>query len=111
MLINYKFLREVMKDIIIIGAGPAGMGAAIYAQRFGMKSTVIDKQLGGAMVENPEIENYPGMPGKSGMDIAAAMQGQAESLGAEFISQSVKSKITASISGFSFKTFSDSPLG
>ena len=79
-----------MKDIIIIGAGPAGMGAAIYAQRYGMNATVIDKQFGGTMTENPEIENYPGMPGKSGMDIAAAMQAQAEKLGAEFVSQSVK---------------------
>ncbi|MBR9681570.1 MAG: FAD-dependent oxidoreductase [Candidatus Altiarchaeota archaeon] len=78
-----------MKDIIIIGAGPAGMGAAIYAQRYGMQATVIDQKTGGIMVENPEVENYPGMPGKSGSDIGMAMQTHTEQLGAEFLPEKV----------------------
>jgi len=74
-----------MKDVIIIGAGPAGMGAAIYAQRYGMKATVVDGKTGGTMTENPEIENYPGLLRKSGYEIGQLMMEHAESLGAEFL--------------------------
>ena len=51
-----------MKDLIIIGAGPAGMSAAIYAARQKMDFTLITKEFGGQMAKKEvAIENYPGM--------------------------------------------------
>lgn len=92
-----------MKDIIIIGSGPAGMTAAIYAQRYGMQATVISPAVGGNMVNNPEIENYPGIPHTSGQDIAEKMKAHAEGLGAEFMERSV-TEVQKLDAGFLVKT-------
>ena len=73
-----------MKDIIIIGAGPAGLTAAIYAVRAGKSVTVIEKStFGGQMTFSPKIENYPGFAEISGNELADKMVEQALGLGAE----------------------------
>ena len=73
-----------MKDIIIIGAGPAGLTAAIYAVRAGKSVTVIEKStFGGQMTFSPKIENYPGFSEISGNELADKMVEQALGLGAE----------------------------
>lgn len=56
-----------MYDILIVGAGPAGMSAAIYAQRAGKSALVLDeKGYGGQIVNTREVENYPGIKSVSG---------------------------------------------
>ena len=79
-----------MYDIIIIGAGPAGMTAAIYGQRAGKSTLMIDKAgYGGNIITTPSVENYPGLKNVSGMDFAQALFEQAESFGAEYESAEV----------------------
>jgi thioredoxin-disulfide reductase len=78
-------------DVIIIGAGPAGLTAGIYAARYGLSTIVLEKQYpGGQAVLTDRIENYPGFPdGINGFDLADAMRKQAELSGAEIITQEV----------------------
>ena len=74
-----------MYDIIIIGAGPAGMTAAIYARRASKSVLVLEaKSYGGQIVSTPDIENYPAEPHISGFDFATRLYEQATALGAEF---------------------------
>lgn len=73
-----------MKDIVIIGAGPAGLTAAIYALRAGKSVLLLEaKQYGGQIVNTPDIENYPALPHVSGYEFAEALYQQAMSFGAE----------------------------
>ncbi|WP_173472170.1 thioredoxin-disulfide reductase [Eubacterium ruminantium] len=73
-----------MIDIIIVGAGPAGLSAAIYAERAGKKALVFESYTyGGQIVNTPEIENYPGIKNISGFDYATGLYEQATGLGAE----------------------------
>lgn len=75
-----------MYDIIIIGAGPAGMSAAIYGQRSGKKTLLLDgKGFGGQILNTPEIENYPGIKKVSGFVFASQLYEQATEQGAEII--------------------------
>lgn len=79
-----------MYDIIIIGAGPAGMTAAIYGERAGKSTLMIDKAgYGGNIITTPAVENYPGLKNVSGMDFAQALFDQAKSFGAEYESAEV----------------------
>ena len=74
------------KDIVIIGAGPAGYTAAIYAGRAGYSSAVIEKMSpGGQMGTTSEIENYPGFASVDGFTLTSQMMEQAEKFGAEMI--------------------------
>ena len=71
-----------MADIIVIGGGTAGLTAALYARRAGKSVTLFEKEsTGGQIVYSPSIENYPGLPGISGADYAAALTEQAEHFG------------------------------
>lgn len=73
-----------MYDILIIGAGPAGMTAAIYGQRGGKKTIVFDKlSYGGQVINTAEVANYPGMPNMTGLDFADKTYNQMKELGAE----------------------------
>lgn len=73
-----------MADIIIVGAGPAGLSAAIYARRSGMNTVVYEAEsYGGQIINTPEIENYPAIAKISGFDFADGLYKQAEALGAE----------------------------
>ncbi|MDO5825787.1 MAG: FAD-dependent oxidoreductase [Methanosphaera sp.] len=66
-----------MYDVVIIGAGPAGLTAGIYAGRAGLKSLIIDsKQVGGTVNNAPLIENYPGFDAIEGMKLTEIMANQ-----------------------------------
>jgi thioredoxin reductase (NADPH) len=75
-----------MHDILILGSGPAGLTAALYAARGG-KNTIIlgGDSLGGIMSTIHSLENYPGTPAINGFDLANIMKGQAEQFGAKII--------------------------
>lgn len=73
-----------MYDIVIIGAGPAGLAAAVYGQRAEKKTLLIDeKGYGGQIINTPEVENYPAIQKISGFDFANNLYQQASDLGAE----------------------------
>ena len=75
-----------MHDIIIIGAGPAGMTAAIYARRAAKSVLVLEAvNYGGQILNTPDIENYPAEAHVSGYDFSTKLYEQAKGLGAEFI--------------------------
>ena len=79
-----------MYDIVIVGAGPAGLSAAIYVQRAGKSALVLDeKGYGGQIVNTPEVENYPGIKKVSGMEFASNLCEQAKALGAEVKTEKV----------------------
>lgn len=82
-----------MYDIAIIGAGPAGLAASIYAARAGLRAVVFDgnPMSGGQILETYEIDNYPGLPGLSGMELGQAMRKHADSFGTEFRTEIVSS--------------------
>ncbi len=78
----YSERKLSMTDIAIIGGGPAGLTAAIYASRAGKSVTVYEKEsFGGQIVFSPLVENYPGIAHISGEDYAALLTAQAEALG------------------------------
>lgn len=73
-----------MYDIIIVGAGTAGLSAAIYGVRAGKSVLVLEAaSYGGQIVNTPDIENYPGIAHISGFDFATGLYNQAKDLGAE----------------------------
>ena len=78
-----------MYDVIIIGAGFAGFSAAIYAVRSNLKTLVVSKMMGGAIVDSVKVENYPGYKEISGLDLMKKFEEQAKSLGSEIISDEV----------------------
>jgi thioredoxin reductase (NADPH) len=74
-------------DLVIVGGGPAGLSAGIYAVRMGLNTVLVEKAIPGGMISSTEkIENYPGFPkGIKGMDLAKALEDQAKELGLEMI--------------------------
>lgn len=78
-------------DVIIIGSGPAGLAAAIYAQRAKLSALVIEKEFmsGGQILNTPDVDNYPGLPGIGGFDMGMKFREHAEQLGASFINKEV----------------------
>lgn len=75
-----------MRDVIIIGSGPAGMGAAIYGKRAGLNTLVIEGtgMSGGQVTQTYEVDNYLGLPGVNGFDMAMTFQAHVEKLAADF---------------------------
>lgn len=74
-----------MYDVIIIGGGPAGLTAALYALRAGKTVLVIEKStFGGQITWSPKVENYPALPSVSGTELGDRLMAQAEAQGAEF---------------------------
>lgn len=79
-----------MKDVIIIGAGTAGLTAAIYALRAGKSVLVLEQaSYGGQIINTPKVENYPGIEQISGYEFAAGLFRQAEKLGMEYRNEKV----------------------
>jgi thioredoxin reductase (NADPH) len=80
-------------DIVIIGGGPAGLTAGLYAGRGGLRAAVVERLAPGGLVANTErIDNYPGFPdGISGYDLAQRMQAQAVKFGAQIVSDEAAS--------------------
>ncbi len=76
-------------DLIIIGAGPAGLGASIYASRYKLNHLVIGEEVGGQVVEASKIENYAGFESISGKELMNKFRKQTEDLGAKIIQASV----------------------
>lgn len=83
---------EKVYDLIIIGSGPAGLAAAIYAQRARLDTLVLEKEYisGGQVVNTYEVDNYPGLPGIGGYELGLKFREHADSLGAEFVTAEVK---------------------
>lgn len=79
-----------MYDLIIIGAGPAGLTAAIYAARRNLKTLVITKDIGGQAAMTKEIENYPGFEHVDGTELMQRFLGQAQKWGTEFAYEEAK---------------------
>ena len=79
-----------MYDLIIIGAGPAGLTAAVYGMRAGLRVLVLEEQTpGGQLALTPEVENYPSWPKISGWELASKIAEQAVAAGAEVRSEPV----------------------
>lgn len=78
-------------DVIILGAGPAGLSAGIYAARANLKTLIIEKEtIGGQIALTLSVDNYPGVDGEpSGVDITSKMLAQAERFGAEKVSDNI----------------------
>lgn len=80
-----------MYDVIIIGAGPAGLSAAIYATRARLDTLVLEQAgPGGQVLTTYEVDNYPGLPGISGYDLGMKMKEHAVHLGAQIVSEEVR---------------------
>ncbi|NLP26058.1 MAG: thioredoxin-disulfide reductase [Clostridiales bacterium] len=79
-------------DLVIIGAGPSGLSAGIYAQRAMLKTVILEKEsfYGGQVLSTYEVDNYPGFPLLGGFELADKFREHAESLGVDFISSEVE---------------------
>lgn len=85
-------MKKASYEVVIIGGGPAGLTTAIYAQRAGLRTLVIEKMIaGGQMNLILTLENYPGFASISGSDLADKMYAQAQNLGVEFLFDEINS--------------------
>lgn len=73
-------------DLVIIGSGPAGLSAAVYAQRACLDTLIIEKtgMSGGQILTTTEVDNYPGLPGIGGFDLGMKMREHVDNLGGLF---------------------------
>ncbi len=78
-------------DLVIIGSGPAGLSAAIYARRARLHALVLEKEMisGGQVLTTEEVDNYPGLPGINGFDLGTKFREHADALGAVFAEDEV----------------------
>lgn len=83
---------EKIYDVIIVGSGPAGLSAAVYAMRAQLETLIIEKDpmSGGQILNTYEVDNYLGLPGINGFDLGMKMREHADKLGAQFISGEVE---------------------
>lgn len=75
-----------MFDVVIIGSGPAGISASIYAKRAGLKALTLEQNplSGGQVLNTYEVDNYPGLSGINGFDMGMKFREHADKLGCEF---------------------------
>ena len=84
--------ESTLYDLVIIGAGPAGISAAIYASRALLTTVVLEQTSpGGQVLLTSEVDNYPGVPSTSGYELIQAMENQAKDLGVTIHSAQVSS--------------------
>lgn len=78
-------------DLVIIGSGPAGLSAAVYAQRACLDTLIIEKtgMSGGQILTTTEVDNYPGMPGIGGFDLGMKMREHVDHLNGQFLTGEV----------------------
>lgn len=95
LLFILVFASVTAEEVVIIGSGPAGLSAALYAARSGLETIVIEgNSPGGLIAQSYEVENYPGLIGRvDGQHLIDNMREQAESFGAQFIQEAVFSLI------------------
>lgn len=81
-----------MKDLVIIGAGPAGLTAALYGARAGLDFTIFESNFmaGGQVLNTYEVDNYPGLPESNGFDMGMKFKEHVEKLGVEIVSAQVE---------------------
>lgn len=79
-------------DLVIIGSGPAGLAAAIYAQRAKLNTLVLEKEMmsGGQVLNTYEVDNYPGLPGMNGFDLGMKLRQHADQMEAHFAEDEVQ---------------------
>ena len=82
-------MKSPIYDLIIIGAGPAGLTASIYASRYKLNNLVIGKQLGGELALASKVENYPGFISIPGLELCQKTAEQVEKLGAKILYKEV----------------------
>lgn len=83
-------MRRKMYDVAIAGGGPAGLTAAIFAARAGLSAVVVEELApGGQVAETAVVDNFPGLPGIPGYELAAKMEEHAKKEGAEIVSNSI----------------------
>lgn len=75
-------------EVVILGAGPAGLSAGIYSARYGLKTLIIGKEIGGMANMAHRVDNYPGFSG-SGEKLMKKFHKQAEKLGAEIVNEEI----------------------
>jgi thioredoxin reductase (NADPH) len=92
-----------MYDLIIIGAGPSGLGASIYASRYKLSHIVLGEEIGGQIVKAGKIENWPGEESISGIDLMKKFRKQAEDLGGKIVQAGIDN-IEKTESGFKILT-------
>lgn len=80
-----------MYDLVIVGSGPAGLSAAVYAKRAGFNTLVLEKSAmsGGQVLTTYEVDNYLGMPGINGFELGTKFREHADSMGVEFLEAEV----------------------
>jgi thioredoxin reductase (NADPH) len=104
--------QEKIYDVIVVGAGTAGLSAAIYGLRAGKKLLVLEeKNYGGQIIVTPEIENYPGISKISGYEFAQSLYQQAQALGMEYETGRVTQIIPGQDKTFLIKTTKGSGEG
>ena len=87
-----KCMCENVYDMIIVGSGPAGLTAGIYGKRAGLKVVILESGFiqGGQIVNTYEVDNYPGMPGISGLELAEKLKEHVTGFGVEIARGKVK---------------------
>lgn len=105
-------MGTISHDLIIIGGGPAGLSAALYASRSLLDAVTLEREaIGGQMMLTSDVDNYPGVPSANAFDLVDAMRSQAEGLGARIEMAPVTSiKYDVKTSLFRVSTPSDEHL-
>jgi len=79
----------MLYDTVVVGGSAAGIAAALYSARQGLKTLVLTKDIGGQMLLTNEIQNYPGIINITGFDLATKFREQAELYGVDFAYEEV----------------------